>query len=109
VNPLGTKMAINDRGEISGSVSGGGVEGAVVEIAERVIGSGHPELAHFGNRRLRGLGSRSAVRRRDRRVAISGAALQTGNAESAAIRIFASPGMPNDCIRLLARAHRVSA
>jgi xanthine/CO dehydrogenase XdhC/CoxF family maturation factor len=46
--PLGTKMAINDRGEISGSVSGGCVEGAVVEIAERVIGSGHPELAHFG-------------------------------------------------------------
>jgi xanthine dehydrogenase accessory factor len=46
--PLGTKMAINDRGEISGSVSGGCVEGAVVEIAERVISSGHPELAHFG-------------------------------------------------------------
>jgi xanthine dehydrogenase accessory factor len=46
--PLGTKMAVNDRGEISGSVSGGCVEGAVVEIAERVISSGHPELAHFG-------------------------------------------------------------
>jgi xanthine/CO dehydrogenase XdhC/CoxF family maturation factor len=46
--PLGTKMAINDRGEISGSVSGGCVEGAVVEIAERVISSGHPELAQFG-------------------------------------------------------------
>jgi xanthine dehydrogenase accessory factor len=46
--PLGTKMAINDRGEISGSVSGGCVEGAVVEIAERVISSGHPEFAHFG-------------------------------------------------------------
>jgi xanthine dehydrogenase accessory factor len=41
-------MAINDRGEISGSVSGGCVEGAVVEIAERVISSGRPELAHFG-------------------------------------------------------------
>ena len=46
--PLGTKMAINDRGEISGSVSGGCVEGAVVEIAERVISTGRPELAHFG-------------------------------------------------------------
>ena len=46
--PLGTKMGINDRGEISGTVSGGCVEGAVVEIAERVISSGHPELAHFG-------------------------------------------------------------
>ncbi len=41
-------MAINDRGEIFGSVSGGCVEGAVAEIAERVISSGHPELAHFG-------------------------------------------------------------
>jgi xanthine dehydrogenase accessory factor len=46
--PLGTKMAINDRGEIAGGVSGGCVEGAVVEIAERVIDSGRPELAHFG-------------------------------------------------------------
>src|SRR3954453_16258649 len=46
--PLGTKMAINERGEISGSVSGGCVEGAVVEIAARVIDSGQPELAHFG-------------------------------------------------------------
>jgi xanthine/CO dehydrogenase XdhC/CoxF family maturation factor len=41
--PLGTKMAINDRGEISGSVSGGCGEGAAVDIAERVISSGHPE------------------------------------------------------------------
>jgi xanthine dehydrogenase accessory factor len=41
-------MAINDRGEVSGSVSGGCVEGAVVEIAERVITHGRPELAHFG-------------------------------------------------------------
>jgi xanthine dehydrogenase accessory factor len=46
--PLGTKMAINDRGEIAGGVSGGCVEGAVVEIAERVIDSDRPELAHFG-------------------------------------------------------------
>jgi len=35
--PLGTNVAVNDRGEISGRVSGGCVEGAVVEIAERVI------------------------------------------------------------------------
>jgi xanthine/CO dehydrogenase XdhC/CoxF family maturation factor len=46
--PLGTKMAINHRGEIAGAVSGGCVEGAVVEIAERVIDSGRSELAHFG-------------------------------------------------------------
>jgi xanthine dehydrogenase accessory factor len=41
-------MAINDRGEIAGGVSGGCVEGAVVEIAERVLDSGRPELARFG-------------------------------------------------------------
>jgi xanthine/CO dehydrogenase XdhC/CoxF family maturation factor len=41
--PLGTNMAINDRREISGSVSGGSGEGTVVEIDERVIGSGHLE------------------------------------------------------------------
>jgi xanthine/CO dehydrogenase XdhC/CoxF family maturation factor len=36
-------MAINDRLEIFGSVSGGCGEGAVVEIGERVISSGYPE------------------------------------------------------------------
>jgi xanthine dehydrogenase accessory factor len=46
--PVGTKMAVNDRGEVSGSVSGGCVEGAVVEIAGRVLVTGRPELAHFG-------------------------------------------------------------
>ena len=46
--PLGTKMPINDRGEISGHVGGGWVEGAAVKIAERVIGSERPELTHFG-------------------------------------------------------------
>jgi xanthine dehydrogenase accessory factor len=46
--PIGTKMAINERGEISGNVSGGCVEGAVVEIAERVLRDENAELAHFG-------------------------------------------------------------
>jgi xanthine dehydrogenase accessory factor len=46
--PLGTKMAINDRGEIAGGVSGGCVEGAVVEIAARVIYRNEPELTTFG-------------------------------------------------------------
>jgi len=32
--PLGTKSAINDRREVPGGVSGGCVEGAVVEIAD---------------------------------------------------------------------------
>jgi xanthine dehydrogenase accessory factor len=46
--PVGTKMAINEYGEIAGGVSGGCVEGAVVEIAERVIGGEPPRLVHFG-------------------------------------------------------------
>jgi xanthine dehydrogenase accessory factor len=46
--PNGTKMAVNDRGEISGGVSGGCVEGAVVSIAEDVLEGGDPQLLHFG-------------------------------------------------------------
>jgi xanthine dehydrogenase accessory factor len=46
--PLGTKMAVNDRGEIAGDISGGCVERAVVEIAERVIHRDEPELTSFG-------------------------------------------------------------
>jgi xanthine dehydrogenase accessory factor len=46
--PPGAKMAINDRGEVSGAVSGGCVEGAVVEITEEVLGGGEPRLLHFG-------------------------------------------------------------
>ena len=46
--PPGAKMAINSRGEVSGAVSGGCVEGAVVEIAEQVLAGSEPQLAHFG-------------------------------------------------------------
>ena len=46
--PPGAKMAINDRGEVSGAVSGGCVEGAVVEVAERVLATGEPQLVHYG-------------------------------------------------------------
>jgi xanthine dehydrogenase accessory factor len=46
--PPGAKMAINDRGEVSGAVSGGCAEGAVVQVAEEVIGGGPPRLLHFG-------------------------------------------------------------
>jgi xanthine dehydrogenase accessory factor len=46
--PPGSKMAINDRGEVSGMVSGGCVEGAVIEVADDVIGSGEPQLLTFG-------------------------------------------------------------
>ena len=46
--PPGAKMAVNDRGEVSGAVSGGCVEGAVVEVAEEVLRTGEPQLLHFG-------------------------------------------------------------
>ncbi len=46
--PPGAKMAVNQDGEISGGVSGGCVEGAVVEIAESVIDGSPPRLQHFG-------------------------------------------------------------
>src|SRR4051812_43133202 len=46
--PPGAKMAVNDRGEVSGAVSGGCVEGAVVEGAEDVLRGGPPRLLHLG-------------------------------------------------------------
>jgi xanthine dehydrogenase accessory factor len=46
--PPGAKMAVNSRGEVSGAVSGGCVEGAVVEVAEEVLGGADPRLLHFG-------------------------------------------------------------
>lgn len=46
--PPGSKMAVNDRGQVSGAVSGGCVEGAVVEVAAEVLKSGEPQLLHFG-------------------------------------------------------------
>ena len=44
----GAKMAVNERGEVSGAVSGGCVEGAVVEAAAEVLRGGAPKLLHFG-------------------------------------------------------------
>ena len=46
--PPGAKMAISEHGEISGAVSGGCVEGAVVEVAEQVLNGAEPQLLHFG-------------------------------------------------------------
>ena len=46
--PPGAKMAVNEHGEISGAVSGGCVEGAVVEVAEQVLRGASPQLLHFG-------------------------------------------------------------
>jgi xanthine dehydrogenase accessory factor len=41
-------MAVSDSGDVSGAVSGGCVEGAVVEVAEEIIGGGDSRLLHFG-------------------------------------------------------------
>ncbi len=46
--PIGAKMAVNQRGEIAGSVSGGCVETSLVETALQVIDTGCPQLVHFG-------------------------------------------------------------
>jgi xanthine dehydrogenase accessory factor len=46
--PPGTKMAVNDHGAVVGAVSGGCVEGAVIEVAEDVLAGAGPRLLHFG-------------------------------------------------------------
>jgi len=46
--PPGSKMAVNDRGEVYGAVSGGCVEGAVVAVAEQVLAGGEPQLESYG-------------------------------------------------------------
>ena len=46
--PVGTKMAVSSSGQIEGAVSGGCVEGAVVEEAESVMATGEPRLLHYG-------------------------------------------------------------
>ncbi len=46
--PPGSKMAISDSGEVYGAVSGGCVEGAVVEVAERVLAGAEPQLVTYG-------------------------------------------------------------
>ncbi len=46
--PPGAKMAVNDKGEVAGAVSGGCVEGAVVEAASEVLRGDAPKLLHFG-------------------------------------------------------------
>jgi xanthine dehydrogenase accessory factor len=44
----GAKMAVTASGAIAGSVSGGCVEGAVVEAAREALRTGTPRLLHFG-------------------------------------------------------------
>jgi len=44
----GAAMAVSERGEVSGSLTGGCVEGAVVAAALEVLASGLPRLCTFG-------------------------------------------------------------
>lgn len=46
--PMGSQLAVSEQGAFVGSVSGGCVEGAVVEEALEVIASGAPKLLSFG-------------------------------------------------------------
>jgi len=46
--PLGAKMAISSAGDMVGSVSGGCVEGAVFEEAQKIMKRGRPKLLEFG-------------------------------------------------------------
>jgi xanthine/CO dehydrogenase XdhC/CoxF family maturation factor len=44
----GAKLAVSEKGELSGSVSGGCVEPAVVHSAMEVIKTGEPQMLEFG-------------------------------------------------------------
>lgn len=44
----GAKLAVSSGGEMAGSVSGGCVEGAVFEEAQRVLKTGKPVLVQYG-------------------------------------------------------------
>ena len=46
--PIGSKLAVDEAGAFVGSVSGGCVEGAVVEEALAAISDGKPRLLDFG-------------------------------------------------------------
>ena len=46
--PVGSKLAVNEAGQMSGSVSGGCVEGAVVHAALEIMRSGQCRLLEFG-------------------------------------------------------------
>ncbi len=44
----GAVLAVSESGEVAGSVSGGCVEGAVVEEARDVLATGRPRLVSYG-------------------------------------------------------------
>jgi xanthine/CO dehydrogenase XdhC/CoxF family maturation factor len=46
--PAGSHLAVNEKGEFVGSVSGGCIEGAVVREAVAAIADGKPRLLEYG-------------------------------------------------------------
>jgi xanthine/CO dehydrogenase XdhC/CoxF family maturation factor len=46
--PIGSQLAVNDAGNMLGSVSGGCIEGAVVHEAREVMDSGAPKVLEYG-------------------------------------------------------------
>ncbi len=46
--PVGSQLAVDDAGAMTGSVSGGCIEGAVVKEALAAIADGKPRLLDFG-------------------------------------------------------------
>jgi len=46
--PAGSHLAVNEKGEFVGSVSGGCVEGAVIQEAMAAIRDGRPRLLDYG-------------------------------------------------------------
>jgi xanthine/CO dehydrogenase XdhC/CoxF family maturation factor len=46
--PIGAKMVVSGSGKMQGSVSGGCVEGSVIEHALEVLAKGEPRLVEYG-------------------------------------------------------------
>ena len=46
--PVGSKLVVDGEGRFEGSVSGGCIEGAVIQTAKDVMQSGQPEVLEFG-------------------------------------------------------------
>ncbi len=46
--PAGSRLAVTASGKLTGSVSGGCIEGAVADAAKQAMASGQPQLLDFG-------------------------------------------------------------
>jgi xanthine dehydrogenase accessory factor len=63
----GASLALNDLGEIAGSVTGGCVEPSVIREAQEVLDGGAARLTRVRDRRRHGVRGRPRVRRHRRR------------------------------------------